>query len=122
MNKCFFTGRVAKSVTVAGSGDKAVAKFTLIDNEYAGKDANTGEIKERTVAIQFTAFARRAEALGKNVQVGDQLIIEYRVQNNNYKDKDQVEHYGFEFIVEDFTFGAPGAVKREMLQEQRQGQ
>ncbi len=121
MNKCFFTGRVAKSVTVAGSGEKAVAKFTLIDNEYAGKDA-TGAAKERTVAIQFTAFARRAEALGKNVQVGDQLIIEYRIANNNYTDKDGVEHYGFEFIVEDFTFGAPGAVKREMLQEQRAGQ
>ena len=120
MNKCFFVGRVAKAVTLAGIGDKAVAKFTLIDNEYAGKDAG-GEARERVVAIPFTAFARRAEALAKNVHVGDQLIVEYRIANNNYTDKDQKEHYGFEFVLDDFKFGAPGAAKRELLEDQRRG-
>lgn len=121
MNSCIFVGRVAKSVTVAGIGDKAVAKFTLIDNEYAGKDAATGEAKERVVAVPFTAFARRAEALGKNVHVGDQLIVQFRIANNNYKDKAGEDNYGFEFIVEDFKFGAPGAAKRELLEDQKRG-
>lgn len=120
MNVNIFVGRVAKAVTLTGNGDKAVAKFTLMDNEYAGKDGG-GETKERVVAIPFTAFSRRAEAIAKNVHVGDQLIVQYRVANNNYTDKDQKEHYGFEFIVEDFKFGAPGAAKRELLEDQRRG-
>jgi single-strand DNA-binding protein len=120
MQKCFFVGRVAKAVAVLGNGDKAVAKFTLITNEYAGKDEG-GDARERVVAIPFTAFAKRAEALGKHVSVGDQLIVTYRVANNNYTDKEGKEQYGFEFILEEFEFGAPGATKREILEDLKRG-
>lgn len=114
MNHFHFTGRVAKAVTLSGQGDRAVAKFTLIRNQYAGKD-DGGDAIEKTVAIQFTAFRKMAEAIAKNFFKGDQMIVVARIENDNYTDKDKVERYGFSFVVEDFDFGAPGEEKRAHL-------
>lgn len=112
MQKNVFVGNLAKAVVVSGNGDRAVARFTLISNEYAGKDKETGEARERSVSIQFTAF--RAKAIAKNAMKGDQLIVDYRIENNNFQ-KDGEDVYGYNFVVEDFTFGAPGKEKREQF-------
>lgn len=118
MNHFHFSGRHAKAVTLTGHGDKAVAKFTLIRNQYAGKDEESGESLERTVAVQFTAFRKKAEAIAKNFFKGDQMVVVARVENNNYE-KDGVEHFGFNFVVDDFDFGAPGEEKRAELAARR---
>lgn len=102
-----FLGRVAAAPTTQGNDDKAVTKFVLMRNEYAGKDR-----EERTVAIQFTAFRNKAEAIAKHVNKGDQLFVTFRIENNNYQ-KDGEDVFGFNFIVEDFEFCAPGAISRE---------
>jgi len=115
MNHFHFTGRHAKAVTLQGTGDKAVAKFTLIRNQYAGKDEATGESQEREVAIQFTAFRAKAEAINRNFLKGDQMSVVARLENNNYTDSNHVDVYGFNFIVEEFEFGAPGEAKRNQL-------
>jgi len=112
MQKNVFVGNLAKTPTITGTGERAVARFTLIANEYAGKDHETGEVRERSVSIQFTAFRSKAEAIAKNAMKGDQLIVEFRIENNNYEKGGEVA-YGFNFIVEDFQFGAPGKEKRE---------
>jgi hypothetical protein len=39
-----------------------------------------------------------------------------RVENHNYE-KDGQEVYGFNFVVQEFEFGAPGSKKREQLAE-----
>lgn len=120
MNHFHFTGRLAKAVTLTGQGDRAVAKFTLIRNQYAGKDDASGESLERTVAIQFTAFRKKAEAIARNFIKGDQMIVVARLGNNDYTDKDGVEHYGFNFVIDEFDFGAPGGGKRAELAARRQ--
>lgn len=112
MQKNVFVGNLARPASVTGTGDRAVARFTLIANEYAGKDKETGQARERSVAIQFTAFRAKAEAIAKNAMKGDQLIIDYRVENNDY-DKNGETVYGYNFVVEDFAFGAPGKEKRD---------
>lgn len=117
MQKNVFVGNLAKSAIISGTGDRAVARFTLMANEYAGKDSDTGKVRERTVAIQFTAFRAKAEAIAKNALKGDQLIVDYRVENNDY-DKNGETVYGYNFIVDDFTFGAPGKEKREQFSGQ----
>ncbi|AIV73612.1 single-stranded DNA-binding protein [Pseudomonas aeruginosa] len=114
MQKNVFVGNLAKTPTITGTGDRAVARFTLIANEYAGKDRETGEARERSVSIQFTAFRGKAESIAKHAMRGDQLIVDYRVENNDYE-KDGETVYGFNFIVEDFQFGAPGKEKREQF-------
>lgn len=108
-----FVGNLAGAPTMSGTGDRAVCRFTLIANEYAGKD-NGGAVKERAVSIQFTAFRAKAEAICKNAMKGDQLILNYRIENNNYEKAGETV-YGFNFIVEDFAFGAPGKEKREQF-------
>jgi single-strand DNA-binding protein len=110
-----FTGRVGAAPTTQGNGENAVTKFTLIKNEYAGKDQND-ETKERVVSIQFTAFRSKAEAIAKFVNKGDQLIVSYRIENNRYT-KDGEEIFGYNFIVDDFEFGAPGSISRANFPE-----
>lgn len=116
MNALHFVGRLASAPTQTGTGDKAVVKFTLIQNQYAGKDEG-GETKTRTVAIQFTAFRAKGEAIAKNCMKGDQLIVCASISNNNYT-KDDVDHYDFNFVVNEFEFGAPAAEKRAALEAQ----
>lgn len=114
MQKNVFVGNLAKTPTITGTGDRAVTRFTLISNEYAGKDRDTGEARERSVSIQFTAFRGKAEAIAKNAMKGDQLIVDFRIENNDYE-KGGETVYGYNFILEDFQFGAPGKDKREQF-------
>ncbi|MCF3643224.1 single-stranded DNA-binding protein [Rhizobium sp. TRM95111] len=109
-----FVGNLAKAPTLSGQGDKAVARFTLISNEYAGKDRETGEVRERSVALPFTAFRGKADALARNAAKGDQIIVQYRIENNEYE-KNGETVYTFNFLVEDFKFGAPGKEKRDQF-------
>jgi len=104
MNKGMFVGRLAKEAKFNETEKSAVCRFTLIANEYAGKD-NKGDAVERKVAIPFTAFGRIATVVNEHVKVGDQLIVSYHVQNNDYE-KDGVMTYGFSFVVDEFDFGA----------------
>lgn len=114
-NKGHFTGRVAKAPQFRDGGRTPVCYFTLIRNEYAGHDEG-GEAKERKVAIPFTAFGNKAKAISEHVFVGDQLIVEYRLANNDRPAEAGGEpEYGYSFIVDDFEFGAPGELKREKL-------
>jgi single-strand DNA-binding protein len=119
-NVLHFDGRLAKPVTLTGQGDRQYAKFTLIRNQYAGKDDQTGDTREKTVAVQFTAFRGKAEAIARNCFKGDQLFITAHVENNDYTDVDGVQQYGHEYIVEDFDFGAPGPEKRAALAARQQ--
>ncbi len=120
MQKNIFVGNLAKAPAFTNSNECAICKFTLISNEYAGKDKESGEIRERPVWIPFTAFKQKGEAIAKHALKGDQLIITYRIENNHYTDKTTGEDvYGYSFIVEDFAFGAPGKVKREQFSQDK---
>jgi len=121
MNNFTFAGRLAEAPENTKHGETSVTKFTLIDNEYAGKNDDGSERDQRKVAIQFTAFGGRGEAIANNSFKGDQLFVTARLENNNYTDGQGVERYGFNFVVDDFKFGAPGPIKREKLAEGRPG-
>lgn len=113
MNKLFFEGRIAAAPELRRHGETAVCKFTAIRNEYAGVDS-AGEKRTRKVAVQFVAFGGLAETMAANLRTGDQVFIEASIRNNNYKDGDR-DVYGFDFEIQDFSFGAPGAESRERL-------
>lgn len=115
-----FVGKLAKAAAISGSGTKAVTRFTLLSNEYAGKDSDTQESRERVVSIQFTAFGAKGETIARTCFKGDQLVISYRVENNNYE-KAGEQIYSYNFVVEGFEYGAPGREKREHLAN-REGQ
>jgi single-strand DNA-binding protein len=105
-----FSGRVAAAPEPKISGDTKICHFTLMSNEYAGK-----EKAPRVVSIRFTAFGGMGEGLAKALK-GDKITVKYRIENNNYTDSATGnQHYGFNFIVEGFEFDAPGKLRREML-------
>lgn len=112
-NLLIFTGRLSAAPESRSHGDTDVTKFTLIRNEYAGKDSK-GKAKERVVSIQFTAFNGLGTAIAEHAKKGDQLIVEAELSNNNYE-KDGVDVYGYNFTVRNFEFGAPGPEKRAAL-------
>lgn len=118
MNKGFFTGRVAKAPIYRDGGGQPVCYINLVRNEYAGR-GDEGEVNEREVGIQFTAFGSLATTLKDHALVGDQLIIEYHVANAKRERAPGMIEYGFSFLVDSFEFGAPGQIKRERLAQQR---
>ncbi|WP_372371898.1 single-stranded DNA-binding protein [Xanthomonas axonopodis] len=119
MQNNLFVGNLAKTPTLSGNGDKAVCRIVLISNEYAGRDGD-GAARERTVTLSITAFRSMAERIAKHCMKGDQLIVEHRIANNNREINGEMV-YGFDFICERVTFGAPGKEKREYLAETDEG-
>lgn len=115
-NKFFFDGRLAATPELKQSDNKTRTRFRLIRNEYAGRDADD-QVREREVSINFVAFGKTAEAIAAHCLVGDQLIVEATIWNNDYTDSNNIERFDFNFVVQEFDFGAPGAAKRKKLSE-----
>ncbi|WP_320201803.1 single-stranded DNA-binding protein (plasmid) [Agrobacterium sp. rho-13.3] len=114
-----FTGNLAGPPELLGVGEKAVCRFTLIDNEYVGKDANQ-EPQFRKVAVQFAAFGSDATRIHKHCRTGDQLIVHWQLRNNNYEQEGKPV-YSYNFNVREVVFGAPGAEKRAEFERQAAG-
>lgn len=113
MNRFLFTGRLADKPQSKTHGETIVTTFRLIRNEYAGQTEG-GDRKERVVAIPFVMFGPRGQVIATHALTGDQLVIEATIRNNNYTVGDE-ERYGYDFVAEDFDFGAPGKRKRDEL-------
>lgn len=105
-----FTGRLAATPELRGTGDRAVCRITLIDNEYVGKDEH-GQPKYRKVSIPFAAFRGDAQRIHEHCRKGDQLIVRWNLRNNNYEHQGETV-YSYDFVIEHVEFGAPGAEKR----------
>lgn len=101
-------------------GEKAVCRFTLIANEYAGKDENN-QARERQVAIPFAAFRHDGQRIHEHCRKGDQLIVGYQIRNNTFEREPGEKVYTFDFIVTDVEFGAPGPEKRAEFERQSAG-
>jgi single-stranded DNA-binding protein len=101
MQSNVFIGNLASKPSMKIHGHKlAVTNFTVISNEYVNEET------ERKVVINFTAFGSMAENIVTYFNTGDQIILTYRIENNNYKDDKGIDVYSFNFIVEKFEFGS----------------
>ena len=56
-----------------------------------------------------------AQTIAEHTRKGDQLVVIGRIGNNDWLDSERRERYGFNFLVEEFGFGAPGRESREAL-------
>lgn len=117
MNKFIFVGRVSSRPVFKEYKETLVTKFWLVRDDYVGKD-QSGVAKTRQVFIPFSAFSSLAKQIADQVLVGDQLIVEAQVYNNNYTDKAGNERFDYNFQVRYFEFGAPGRKKREKFETQ----
>lgn len=117
-NAYHFEGRLADEPQ-AGNTESAPCRFRLIRNEHVGTDGNGQARPERVVSIPFAAFGGRGRAIAQHARKGDQLIVTAHIENNRYTDANNVEHFDYNFVVDDFSFGAPGEIKRQELAARR---
>ena len=99
VNKVLLIGHLGKDpeVKYLTSGD-AVCNFSIAtDESYKNKD---GEKVERTEWHRIVAFKRTAEVAGEYLKKGSPVYIEGKLQTRKYTDKDDVERYTTEIVVD----------------------
>lgn len=109
MNKIILMGNLGKDpdVRYTQSG-KAYMRTSIAINRYAKK----GE-KPEVDFFNLVAWEKTAEFFGRYLKKGSKVLIEGRLQNNNYE-KDGVKHYNVDVIVEKVEFaGGKSAEKSD---------
>lgn len=67
----------------------SVTDVVLVVNSYAGKDTETGEVKEKTLYLNATAYGNQADYLYKYGRKGGLFAVLGRLDNNNYEKEDK---------------------------------
>nr|DAX12068.1 MAG TPA: Single strand binding protein [Caudoviricetes sp.] len=102
MNKVILMGRLAKDPEIKQTsvGKYLVSNITLaVQNDFPDKD---GEY--RCQFIQCTAFNGLAEFIEKWFKKGKPILVEGRLDNSSYKDKEGNTRYVSKVIVEKANF------------------
>ena len=101
MNLIILRGRTTKEPDIRFTQDgRCIASFRLAVNR-SFTNAN-GE--READFFSCTAFGKTAETIQKYVLKGTAMLITGELQNNNWTDKDGVQHYDNRIIVNRFEF------------------
>lgn len=114
MNKIIFMGRLCADVETrysAGENATCIAKFNLaVDKRFKRRDnpdAPTADF------FNITAMGKLGEFCEKYLHKGTKVVVEGRVENNNYTNKDGQKVYGFQFIAENIEFAESKKAQEE---------
>lgn len=107
-------GNIGAALELKGTGDNQYVRFPILGTDYTGKDSK-GNAREVTTSVYFVAFGATAKTLADHVRKGDQVIVQGRIQANNWSDDRGEKRYDHSFVVESFKFGRPGKETREVL-------
>ena len=106
MNKIMLIGHLGEdpemNYTPAGM---AITKFSLAVNRY--KKSSTGERQEETDWFNIVAMDKRAEVCNQYLHKGSKVYIEGRVSQRKYTDKNGVERWITEVILNDMEMLTP---------------
>ena len=103
MNKVFLSGNLTRDpeVRYTQSG-MAYAKMGIaVTRPYSSKNSEGQTI---TDFFNLTSWNKQAEFCGRYFQKGSRVLVEGRIENNNYEDKNGVKHYGVNITVENIEF------------------
>ncbi|MBQ7704391.1 MAG: single-stranded DNA-binding protein [Selenomonadaceae bacterium] len=103
MNKVILSGNLARDPEVRYSqSGTAYAKSAIAVNRPFSSKSNEGQT---TVDFfNFTVFGKQAEFCGRYMKKGSSVIIEGRIENDNYEDKNGVKRYAVNIMVEHIEF------------------
>lgn len=119
MNKWIGYGNVGKDPEIRTTGTgKKVASFSFATSEHR-RNAE-GEKVTDTTWHNIVAWEKQAELCEKHIKKGSSLIIEGRISNRSYDDKDGVKKYISEIITTGIYF--TGGKKEETKPEDKQGE
>ncbi len=101
MNKVILMGRLtADPETRYTPNNVAIARFTLAVN----RNRKPQEGQPSADFINIVAWQKTADFVTKYFKKGQQVLVEGRMQNNNYTDKEGVKHFNVEVHVDQAYF------------------
>ncbi len=104
VNKVILIGNIGKDPEIRAMGNgKEIANLTLATSE-SWKDKSTGERKEKTEWHRVVIFNENLVTVIKNyVKKGSKLYIEGSLQTRKWVNKDGVDQYSTEVVLQGFT-------------------
>ena len=101
LNKIILMGRLVRDPELkTTNSDIAVCKFTVAVNRPYQKDK-----EKQADFINVTAWRGTAEFVSKYFNKGSIIIVEGKLQNNDYTDKEGVKHYSMQVVADGVNFG-----------------
>ena len=107
INIVFLAGHLTKDpeIKTVGAKETTLARFTLAVNDGFGDN-------KQAHFHNVNAWGKTAEACGKFLKKGSAAMIEGRLLNNNYEDKDGVKHYGYQVTADKLHLLGGGGTKK----------
>lgn len=103
LNQCNFIGNLGADPDMRNTQDgKAIANMTIAVSEK-WKDKNSGEQKEKTEWIRCVAYEPLSKVFEKYVKKGSKVFVSGKMQNRKWTDRDGVEKYTTEIIVNELV-------------------
>lgn len=101
MNKVLFMGRlVADPEFSQTQGGKSVCKFRIAVDRAFQKDNQ----EKQSDFFQLVSFGKTAELVSKYFVKGKPILVEGRIQNNNYQGQDGKMQYHNQIIADNVSF------------------
>lgn len=102
LNNCRFIGRLGKKAEIRQmSNGKSVASFSLAVDESYKKD---GEKVSKTEWISVVVFSEGLVKIIENyTDKGTQIYLEGKMQTRKWTDKDGVDKYSTEIVLQGFN-------------------
>ena len=104
MNKVIITGNLTKTpdVRFTQSGT-AYTRITVAVARAFSKDR-----QQTTDFLDVVIWDKQAEFCGKYFSKGSRILVEGRIQNSNYTDKNGVKQYRTEIVADNIEFAGGG--------------
>jgi len=103
LNRCEFIGFMGADPDIRNTQDgKAVANMTIATSEK-WKVRETGERKEKTEWVRCVAFEPLSNVFKQYVHKGSKVYVAGKMQTRKWTDKDGIERYTTEIIVNELV-------------------
>lgn len=108
MNKLIFMGRVTKDITdedvryTTGENAMCIAHFSIaVDKRFKKRDDDSAPTAD---FFRITAFGKLGEFAKNYLKKGTKIVVEGRIENNNYTDTNGNKVYKDQIIAENIEF------------------
>jgi len=102
-NKITFTGRLGRDVEIKYTpSGQAVATFSVASNRPVRDETEQSGWKDETEWFRVVAWRELAERMAKNLTKGTRVLIEGRIQTQEYTNKEGQRQRSTEVIANDY--------------------
>lgn len=99
MNSVILVGRLSRDPeTRYTQSQMAITKFNVAADRPKSKNENSNQ--PTADYIDCVAFGKTAEVIERFFTKGKQIVVQGRIQNNNYTNKDGVKMYTYQVIAD----------------------